>query len=94
MGDHPQAANGARGRVLVQDDSFVVEATGRPVRHTGFEKRLSSASTHPDWFEALLADFDGALRDGSSHLAVLDEAESCARVIDAAYRPDAVPASG
>ncbi len=83
---------GARGAVELLDDRLRVTGLGSAERIEAFPEKLSAASSHPEWFEAVLAPFEAAL--GTPALAAdnLAEAEFCAEIIHRALRAAPAPA--
>jgi predicted dehydrogenase len=76
---------GDRGQIRVVDDSVVVGSNTRE-RCWSCPPSLSEGSHHPDWFDAVAADFVAAATGGGGNL---NEAVLCARLIDAAQRSSA-----
>jgi hypothetical protein len=56
------------------------------VQEIVFSEALSAASTHPDWFAAMLPDFQAELEDQAQRGYSLREAEACLRLTLLAYR--------
>lgn len=79
--------------VLTLDDAVLhVEPQGQASRTLTFPAALSAGSYHPDWFTAMLPDFQAALDGTTPRAASLREAETCLRLTLLAYRSAAAQA--
>ena len=80
---------GTDGALQLHDDTIVVQS-----RRTGEEQRwscpppLSDGSQHPDWFDAVAAEFVEAIGGGDPAAANLGEASWCVRLGSAARASD------
>ncbi len=77
--------DGERGQIHMAGDSVVLKTDAQLRRWTS--PSLSEGSHHPDWFGGVAADFLAAATGAGE--GNLDEALSCARLIDAAHRSSA-----
>ena len=77
---------GARGAIHFDDARLVVEHDGAAPQEMVFAQALSAGSYHPDWFAALLPDFQAEFGDPAQRGRNLREAETCLRLTLLAYR--------
>jgi hypothetical protein len=76
---------GERGEIHLNDARLVVRQQ-HVVQEIVFSEALSAASAHPDWFAAMLPDFQAELEDHAQRGYSLREAEACLRLTLLAYR--------
>ncbi len=76
---------GERGAIHLDDARLVVVHDGHTPQEIVFTEALSAGSYHPDWFAALLPDFQAALGDHTQRGRNLREAETCLRLTLLAY---------
>jgi hypothetical protein len=76
---------GERGEIHLDDARLVVRQQ-HIVREIVFPEALSAGSTHPDWFAAMLPDFQAELENHALRGHSLREAETCLRLTLLAYR--------
>jgi predicted dehydrogenase len=76
---------GERGEIYLDDARLVVRQQ-HAVQEIIFPAALSAGSTHPDWFAAMLPDFQAELENQGQRGHSLREAETCLRLTLLAYR--------
>jgi predicted dehydrogenase len=76
---------GERGEIHLDDARLVVRQQ-HAVQEIMFPAALSAGSTHPDWFAAMLPDFQAELENQRQRGHSLREAETCLRLTLLAYR--------
>jgi predicted dehydrogenase len=76
---------GERGAIRLDDSRLVILPQGRAPQEIVFAQALSAGSYHPDWFAALLPDFQAELGDEAQRGHNLREAEMCLRLTLLAY---------
>jgi hypothetical protein len=76
---------GERGEIHLDDARLVVRQQ-HAVQEIVFPEALSAGSTHPDWFAAMLPDFQAELENQAQRGRSLHEAETCLRLTLLAYR--------
>lgn len=91
--DHWGVVYGRAGTAEIRDDRLVLLEDGHPPQTFRFPERLSHGSAHPDWFAAMLGEFEAATRDPAARAQNLLEARACARTIEAVYGAAAKPAA-
>jgi predicted dehydrogenase len=77
---------GERGEIRLDDARLVILNDGQAPREIVFAQALSAGSYHPDWFSALLPDFQAELAGHTPRGSSLREAETCLRLTLLAYR--------
>ena len=77
---------GEGGTIRLDDARLVVLHDGHAPQEIVFAEALSAGSYHPDWFAALLPDFQAELGDHAQRGRNLREAETCLRLTLLAYR--------
>ena len=77
---------GERGEIHLDDARLVVRRQQHAAQEMVFPEALSAGSTHPDWFAAMLPDFQAELEDHAQRGHSLREAETCLRLTLLAYR--------
>ncbi|MBI4676337.1 MAG: Gfo/Idh/MocA family oxidoreductase [Elusimicrobia bacterium] len=82
---------GSGGAAELMDDELVI-SRGPHVARTPFAERLSKDSAHPEWFEAMLGDFQRSLRSPETARQNLEEAAFCVSTISLAYKSRSTPA--
>jgi hypothetical protein len=63
-----------------------VQQLHHAVQESVFPEALSAASTHPDWFAAMLPDFQAELANPAQRGRSFHEAVTCLRLTLLAYR--------
>jgi predicted dehydrogenase len=76
---------GERGDIYLDDARLMVRQR-HAVQEIVFPAALSAGSTHPDWFAAMLPDFQAELENQRQRGHSLREAETCLRLTLLAYR--------
>jgi predicted dehydrogenase len=76
---------GERGEIQLDDVRLVVRRQHHAVQEIVFPEALSAGSTHPDWFAAMLPDFQAELEGHAQRGHSLREAETCLRLTLLAY---------
>jgi predicted dehydrogenase len=71
---------GTKGAALISDDRLVVTTSAGSQTHE-FPQKISAGSAHPDWFEAMLPDFENEVRDETVRGRNMKEAACCLRLI-------------
>jgi predicted dehydrogenase len=84
--------HGDSGTIHVEDARLQIAPQGETPHEVVFPAALSAGSYHPDWFAAMLPDFQTALADQARWLDSLREAETCLHLILLAYRSAAAHA--
>jgi predicted dehydrogenase len=82
---------GSGGAAELMDDELVI-SRGSHTASTPFPEKLSKGSAHPEWFEAMLGDFQRALRSPEAARQNLEEAAFCVSAISLAYKNRSTPA--
>jgi hypothetical protein len=77
---------GERGEICLDDARLVVRQPNHAVQEIVFPEALSAGSTHPDWFAAMLPDFQAELANQAQRGHSLREAATCLRLTLLAYR--------
>ncbi|MHB2025497.1 MAG: Gfo/Idh/MocA family protein [Elusimicrobiota bacterium] len=76
---------GDGGRLVLRDDVLTIETGGSEAVVERFPQKLSRSSAHPEWFLAMLQDFESALARPDLARTNQEEAAFCCRTIAAAY---------
>jgi predicted dehydrogenase len=74
---------GSKGSAEIRDDRLVV-TTAAGTQTFEFPQKISAGSAHPDWFEAMLPDFEAEVLDKNVRGRNLKEAAGCLRLISEA----------
>lgn len=82
---------GSGGAAELNDDELII-SRGPHIARTSFSERLSKGSAHPEWFEAMLGDFQRALGSPEAARQNLEEAAFCVSAISLAYKNRSTPA--
>ena len=77
---------GERGEICLDDTRLVVRQPRHAVQEIVFPEALSAGSTHPDWFAAMLPDFQAELANPAQRGRSFHEAVTCLRLTLLAYR--------
>ena len=77
---------GQHGTLTIADRTLITTIGDRAPVETHFAQPLSGGSYHPDWFAAMLEDFDAELHDPMVRGGNFREAEACCRLIELGYR--------
>ncbi len=81
---------GRGGSIELRDDELVLRS-GADEKRFSFPEKLSQGSAHPEWFDAMLGDFQKEITDPRSRFENLAEAGFCADLSQAVYSSTAAP---
>lgn len=68
---------GSLGTLELRDDVILLTRKDHPQQRFEFAQKLSQGSAHPDWFQAMLGDFELELNKPKHRYESLREAENC-----------------
>jgi len=70
-------AYGTTGTLEIRDDLILLTRKDGAQQKFEFAQKLSQGSAHPDWFQAMLEDFDAEIAKPKIRYQNLREAETC-----------------
>jgi predicted dehydrogenase len=73
---------GSLGQLSIEDDSLRLQRKGGSEEKFQFSSGLSKSSHHPDWFEYVVREFGGELKDVSCRGANLRVSQLCLRLVE------------